>query len=121
MYLLLKIKSSRMSDKFKFVLFVFSAIFILGGAIMHVTSPTMASYIFAVGAAGIAVYYFTVPVKDMDFRSRRLQRFNIFAGLLCIAASVLMFVHRKELIICLTIAAIFQLYSAFVTPKKKMD
>ena len=110
-----------MSDKVKFFLFVVSAILILVGAILHVSSPTIASYIFAVGAAGVAVYYFTIPVKDMDFRSRRLQRFNIFAGLLCIASSALMFAHRKEWIICLTIAAIFQLYSAFVTPKKKSN
>ena len=110
-----------MSDKVKFFLFIVSAILILVGAILHVSSPTIASYIFAVGAAGVAVYYFTIPVKDMDFRSRRLHRFNIFAGLLCIASSALMFAHRKEWIICLTIAAIFQLYSAFVTPKKKSN
>jgi hypothetical protein len=110
-----------MSDKIKGVLFVVSAILILAGAIMHVALPTVASYIFAVGSVGVAVYYFTIPVKDLDLRSRRLQRFNIFAGMLCLASSVLMFAHRKEWVICLTIAAIFQLYSAFITPKKKSN
>ena len=69
--------------------------------------------------AGIAVSYLTMPTKDMDFRRRRLHRYNIFAGLLCIFASALMFSGRKEWVICLTISALLQLYTAFVAPKKE--
>lgn len=68
---------------------------------------------------GITVCYLTMPTKDMDFRRRRLHRYNIFAGLLCIFASALMFSGRKEWMICLTISALLQLYTAFVTPKKE--
>ena len=36
-----------------------------------------------------------------------------------IFASALMFSGRKEWMICLTISALLQLYTAFVTPKKE--
>ena len=107
-----------MNAKVKAILFNIAAVLILAGAILNLKFPDIAPYLFAVGAAGIAVYYFTTPTKDMDFRTKRLHRYNIFAGLLGIFASGLMFNQQKEWVICLTIAAILQLYTAFVTPKK---
>ena len=107
-----------MNAKVKAILFNISAVLFLAGAILNLRFPVIAPYLFAVGAAGIAVYYLTTPTKDMDFRVRRLHRYNIFAGFLGIIASALMFNQRKEWVICLTIAAILQLYTAFVTPKK---
>ena len=77
-----------------------------------------APYLFAVGSAGIAICYLTLPVKDLDFRSRRLHRWNVFAGLLMIVASGLMFNERKEWILCLTIAAFLQLYTSFAMPRR---
>lgn len=92
---------------------------VLSGAILYLTQWFLAPYLFAVGAAGIAVSYLTLPVKDLEFRERRLHRFNIFASLLMIFASGLMFSGQKEWVLCLTIAAILQLYTAFVsTPDK---
>ena len=67
---------------------------------------------------GIAVCYLTLPVKDLDFRRRRLHRFNVFAGLLMIVSSGFMFNNRTEWILCLSVAAILQVYTAFVTPKE---
>jgi hypothetical protein len=57
----------------------------------------------------------------MDIRKRRLLGYNRIAGLLMIAASVLMFKHRNEWILCLSISAILQLYVAFVFPKDKKE
>ena len=75
------------------------------------------------GVAGLlvlagAVCYLTLPVKDLDFRRRRLHRFNVFAGLLMIVSSGFMFNNRTEWILCLSVAAILQVYTAFVTPKE---
>ena len=86
-----------MNEKARTIVFNISALLLLAGAGLYLTMPT----------------------KDMDFRRRRLHRYNIFAGLLCIFASALMFSGRKEWMICLTISALLQLYTAFVTPKKE--
>ena len=103
-----------MNEKARTIVFNISALLLLAGAGLYLALPVAAPYLFAVGAAGI-----TMPIKDMDFRRRRLHRYNIFAGLLCIFASALMFSGRKEWMICLTISALLQLYTAFVTPKKE--
>lgn len=108
-----------MNEKARIIVFNIAALLLLAGAALYLALPAIAPYLFAVGAAGVAVYHLTTPTKDMDFRRRRLHRYNIFAGLLSIFASALMFSARKEWVICLTIAALLQLYTAFVAPKNK--
>ena len=103
--------------KIRTILFVVSACLVLAGAALYLTQWTVAPYLFAVGAAGIAVNYLTTPVGDLDFRGRRLHRFNVMAGFLMVVASGFQFNGRKEWVICLFIAAILQLYTAFVSPK----
>lgn len=105
--------------KIRTILFVVSACLVLAGAALYLTQWTVAPYLFAVGAAGIAVNYLTIPVGDLDFRGRRLHRFNVMAGFLMVVASGFQFNGRKEWVICLFIAAILQLYTAFVSPKKE--
>ena len=105
--------------KIRTLLFVVSACLVLAGAALYLTQWTVAPYLFAVGAAGIAVNYLTTPVGDLDFRGRRLHRFNVMAGFLMVVASGFQFNGRKEWVICLLIAAILQLYTAFVSPKKE--
>lgn len=107
-----------MSSRFRTILFNIAAILVLLGAILYLGNKEVAPYIFAVGAAGISVCYLTLPVKELNFRQKRLHRFNVFAGLLMICASGLMFDGRKEWIICLCIAAILQIYTAFVPGHK---
>ena len=105
--------------KIRTILFVVSACLVLAGAALYLTQWTVAPYLFAVGAAGIVVNYLTTPVGDLDFRGRRLHRFNVMAGFLMVVASGFQFNGRKEWVICLLIAAILQLYTAFVSPKKE--
>ena len=105
--------------KIRTILFVVSACLVLAGAALYLTQWTVAPYLFAVGAAGIAVNYLTTPGGDLDFRGRRLHRFNVMAGFLMVVASGFQFNGRKEWVICLFIAAILQLYTAFVSPKKE--
>lgn len=107
-----------MNEKLKATLFCAAAVLVLAGAILNLKFPEIAPYLFAVGTAGIAVYHLTTSVKELDLRTRRLHRFNVIAGLLGIFASALMFNQQKEWIICLTISAFLQLYTAFVSPKK---
>lgn len=108
-----------MNEKAKTIIFRIAAVLVLAGAALNLIQPEVAPYLFAVGTAGIAVYYLTLSTKDMDFRTRRLHRFNVIAGFLGICASALMFNQQKEWILCLTISAILQLYVAFVSPSAK--
>ena len=88
-----------------------AGLLILAGAVLFLTKWFLAPYLFAVGAAGMAVCFLTLPTKDMEFRERRLHRFNIIASVLMIC--------MKEWIICLTIAAVLLLYSSFVSGKQQ--
>ena len=105
--------------KLRAVLFAVSACLVLAGAVLHLTQWVVAPYLFAVGSAGVAVNYLTTPVGDLDFRGRRLHRFNVMAGFLMVVASGFKFNGRKEWVVCLFIAAILQLYTAFVSPKQE--
>ena len=105
--------------KIRTILFAVSACLVLAGTVLYLTQWKVAPYLFAVGAAGIAVNYLTTPVGELDFRSRRLHRFNVMAGFLMVVASGFQFNGRKEWVICLFIAAILQLYTAFASPKKE--
>ena len=61
-----------------------AGLLILAGAVLFLTKWFLAPYLFAVGAAGMAVCFLTLPTKDMEFRERRLHRFNIIASVLMI-------------------------------------
>jgi hypothetical protein len=107
-----------MNQSIRTILFNCSGLLLLTGALLYMTQLSFAPYLFAIGAAGIAVCHLTAPVKHLSLRFRRLQIFNVIAGLLMVIASVFMFKHQNEWILCLTIAAILQLYTTFVHPKK---
>jgi glucose uptake protein GlcU len=102
-----------MNRQIRTVVFNFSALLVLAGAVLYFVGAVAAPYLFAFGAAGIAVCHLTLPVKGMDFRERRLQIFNVISGLLMVVASVFMFRRRNEWILCLTVAALLQLYTVF--------
>lgn len=108
-----------MNQQVRSWVFALSYILLLAGAILYVVHWWMAPYLFAVGSAGVTVCYMSVPVVGMDLRHKRLHRFNVIAGILMVCASGFMFKERSEWILLLTIAAIFQVYTAFVGGKQK--
>ena len=110
-----------MNTRVRSILFTLAAFLVLAGAVLYLTHWAMAPYLFAVGAAGITVCYLTLPVKDLGLREKRLHRFIVIAGLLMICASGLMFDGRKEWVICLVVATILQLYTAFVPTNHQND
>ena len=114
-------KKQIMNNRFRTILFDVAAVLVLLGAILYASDNRIAPYLFAAGAAGVSVCYLTLPVKDLNFRQKRLHRFNVIAGLLMICASGLMFDGRKEWVICLCVAAILQVYTAFVSGGKRKD
>lgn len=81
---------------------------------MYLAMPLVAAYVFAVGAAGVAVSRLTQPVGNRSVRMKRLHTFNVVASLLMLVASVFMFRRDNAWIACLSIAAMLQLYAVFV-------
>lgn len=108
-----------MNQQVRSWVFALSYMLLLAGAMLYVVHWWMAPYLFAVGSAGVTVCYMSVPVVGMDLRHKRLHRFNVIAGILMVCASGFMFKERSEWILLLTIAAIFQVYTAFVGGKQK--
>ena len=108
-----------MNQQVRSWVFALSYILLLAGAILYVVHWWMAPNLFAVGSAGVTVCYMSVPVVGMDLRHKRLHRFNVIAGILMVCASGFMFKERSEWILLLTIAALFQVYTAFVGGKQK--
>ena len=107
-----------MSSSLRSILFSRANVCLLLGAVLYLSKTAVAPYLFAVGAAGILVCHLTLPTDGMQFRQKRLHRFNILAGVLMVVASALMFKGKTEWVLLLSIAAIFQLYAAFVGGKK---
>jgi TRAP-type uncharacterized transport system fused permease subunit len=106
-----------MNQSLRTTLFSAAGLLLLAGAALYITNASIAPYLFALGAAGIAVCHLTTPVKHLEMRLRRLQTFNVVAGLLMVVASVFMFRRQTEWILCLTIAAILQLYTTFAVKR----
>ena len=96
-----------------------SGLLVVAGSVLYITHWIYAPWLFAVGAAGVTVGYLTdVRRDDLDLRRRRLTRWNVFAGLAMIVASVFMFRGRMEWVAFLLIAALIQLYTSFVPTDK---
>ena len=53
-----------MNEKARTIVFNISALMLLAGAGLYLALPVAAPYLFAVGAAGIAVSYLTMPTQD---------------------------------------------------------
>ena len=56
-----------MNEKARTIVFNISALLLLAGAGLYLALPVVAPYLFAVGAAGIAVSYLTMPTQDMVY------------------------------------------------------
>jgi hypothetical protein len=108
-----------MNQKTRSVIFGIAGLLVLSGAALFITKWIVAPYLFAVGAAGMAVCTLTQSTSGMEFRERRLHRFNVIASILMVCASGFMFKERKEWVICLAIAAILMLYASFAPGRKE--
>jgi TRAP-type uncharacterized transport system fused permease subunit len=96
---------------------MFSCVLTFAGAILYVTHWIHAPHVFALGTAGITVCFITVSYKNLGFRSRRLHRINMLAGVSMIVSSVFMFRERMEWVVFLFIAALLLIYTSFVNPR----
>ena len=95
------------------------AVMALVGAALQITRWEFSPYIYIIGAV---LFAYTQVMDRYDGKNlivRRLRRQQILGAVLLVFAGVLMFVtHNNEWILCLTIAAILELYTAFRIPNE---
>ena len=93
---------------------------LLLGAVLQITRWDFAPFIYTVGA--VMFGYVQVMGNRYDgknFIVKRLRRQQIFGAIALVFAGVLMFtLNRNEWIVCLSIAAILELYTAFRIPQE---
>ena len=92
------------------------AVLLLVGAMLQITRWVMAPVLYTVGAVLFAYVQVMSRYEGGNLIVRRQQ---ILGAVLLVFAGVLMFVtHRNEWVVCLTIAAVLQLYTAFRIPSE---
>lgn len=104
-------------EKIKTIFFQISAILILVAAVVHSFDTTVAKYMMLIGVSGFGATTFTTPYKGKSLRGKRLFNIMVFAVLLMVAATYLMFVDIDAWVILMLIAALFTLYATIMLSK----
>ena len=95
------------------------AVLLLVGAMLQITRWEFSPYIYMIGAVLFAYTQVMDRYEGNNLIVRRLRRQQILGAVLLVFAGVLMLVtHNNEWILCLTIAAILELYTAFRIPNE---
>lgn len=101
------------------ILYYTGAVVLLIGALMRMSHPEYAAYIYTFGASLLAVMQFIGRVKGGNFVVRRLVFQQQLGGICLVAAGVLMFTHvRNEWIVAMFVGALMELYTAYRIPQE---
>ena len=92
---------------------------LLVGAMLQITRWELAPVLYTIGAVLFAYVQVMSRYEGKNLIVRRLRRQQILAAVLLVFAGVLMFVTRhNEWELCLSAAAVIQLYTAFRIPSE---
>ena len=95
------------------------AVLLLVGAMLQITRWEISPYIYTLGAVMFSYVQVMSRYEGKNLIIRRLRRQQIVGSVLLVFAGVLMFVTRhNEWILCLSAAAVIQLYTAFRIPSE---
>ena len=95
------------------------AVLLLVGAALQITRWELSPYIYTIGSIMFAYVQVMNRYEGRNLIIRRLRRQQILGSVLLVFAGVLMFVTKhNEWVLCLTVAAILQLYTAFRIPNE---
>lgn len=102
------------------IILMAGAVLLLIGAALQITRWEFAPYLYTLGA--VMFGYAQVAgerYEGTDFVLKRLRRQQIFGAAALVFAGVLMFtMKRNEWIVCLSVAAVLELYTAFRIPQE---
>ncbi len=110
-----------MNQKTRDSIFMISSIAVMIGALLPLLAlnAMWTSYLFAVGAAGIAVCRLTYRYKGKNFRLKRLHHIEAFSSLFLLVSSYFMFKGNLDWVMFLMIFALLQLYTSVVIPREE--
>lgn len=95
------------------------AVLLLMGAMLQITRWELSPIIYTIGAVMFAYVQVMSRYDGQNLIVRRLRRQQILGAVLLVFAGVLMFVTRhNEWVLCLSVAAVIQLYTAFRIPSE---
>lgn len=95
------------------------AVLLLIGAMLQITRWELSPYLYTLGAVLFAYVQVMDGYPGKNLIIRRLRRQQILGAVLLVFTGVLMFAtKRNEWIVCLTIATILELYTAFRIPNE---
>lgn len=95
------------------------AVLLLVGAMLQITRWELSPVIYTIGAVMFAYVQIMSRYDGQNLIVRRLRRQQILGAVLLVFAGVLMFVTRhNEWVLCLSVAAVIQLYTAFRIPSE---
>ena len=102
------------------VFFISGCIMALAGAAIYITGWRLAPYLYTAGAVLFAIAQICSPDRYQTSNLRRLRAQQVIAAFLLVVAGLLMFLTRgNEWIVCLTIAAVMELYTAIRIPQEE--
>ncbi|MBR3015285.1 MAG: hypothetical protein IKH69_09750 [Bacteroidaceae bacterium] len=100
-------------------LLLVGAVMVLVGAGSYITHWALSPYIYIIGATLVALAQINMPIKTSNVVLKRLRAQQVLGALLLVAAGALMFfMHRNEWIVCLSVAAVLELYTSFRIPQE---
>ena len=95
------------------------AVLLLVGAMLQITRWELSPILYTIGAVMFAYVQVMSRYGGKNLIVRRLRRQQILGAVLLVFAGVLMFVTKhNEWVLCLTVAAILELYTAFRIPSE---
>lgn len=96
------------------------AVALLLGAALQITQLAWAPYLYLIGAIMFAYVQVMSGYEGKNIIIRRLRRQQIIGATLLVVAGVMMILwKRNEWVVCLTIAAVLEMYTAFRIPREE--
>lgn len=100
-------------------LMLVGAVLALVGVTFYITRWSLSPYMYTIGATMVALAQINSPIKTDNLTLKRLRAQQIIGAILLVVTGALMFfTHRNEWIVCLSVAAILELYTAFRIPQE---
>lgn len=96
------------------------AVALLLGAALQITQLAWAPYLYLIGTIMFAYVQVMSGYEGKNIIIRRLRRQQIIGATLLVVAGVMMILwKRNEWVVCLTIAAVLEMYTAFRIPQEE--
>ena len=96
------------------------AVALLLGAALQITQLAWAPYLYLIGAIMFAYVQVMSGYEGKNIIIRRLRRQQIIGATLLVVAGVMMILwKRNEWVVCLTIAAVLEMYTVLRIPQEE--